>query len=87
MGRKTITGASLTATAPDDTNNRMDADLPSVTWSAASGAAIGAIVVCYVPVTGTSTDSQIIPLVIMEITATPDGNDLILNAGTFFRAS
>lgn len=88
MGRKTLTDADLAALpAPDDTNDRYDVSLPSVTWTAATGNAISKILVCYDPDTTGGTDSTIIPLTLFDAPATPDGNDLVLNSGVFFRAS
>jgi hypothetical protein len=88
MGRKTLTDSELAALpAPDDTNDRYDVSLPSVTWTAASGNAISKIVVCYDPDTTGGADSAIIPLTMFDAVATPDGNDLVLNSGVFFRAS
>lgn len=88
MGRKTLTDAQLAALpAPDDTSDRYDVSLPSVTWTAATGNAISKILVAYDPDTTGGTDSAIIPLTMFDATATPDGNDLVLNSGVFFRAS
>lgn len=87
MGRKTLTDAELAALpGPDDTNNRYDVSLPEVTWTAATGNAISKIAVCYDPDTTGGTDANIIPLTMFDAVATPDGNDLVLQAGTFFRA-
>jgi hypothetical protein len=88
MGRKTLTDADLAAVpAPDDGADTNSVALPSVTWSAASGNAISKIVVCYDPDTTGGADSAIIPLTMFDAVATPDGNDLVLTAGTFFTAS
>lgn len=88
MGRKTLTDADLAALpAPDDTNDRYDVSLPTVTWTAAAGNAISKIAVCYDSDTTAGTDSNIIPLTLFDATATPDGNDLQLTGGVFFRAS
>jgi hypothetical protein len=88
MGRKTLTDAQLAALpAPDDSNDRYEVSLPSVTWTAASGNAISKILVAYDPDTTGGTDSAIIPLTMFDAAATPDGNDLVLNSGVFFRAS
>lgn len=88
MGRKTLTDSDLAALpAPDDGNDRYDISLPSVTWTAASGNAISKILVCYDSDTTGGTDSNIIPLTMFDAVATPDGNDLVLNSGVFFRAS
>jgi hypothetical protein len=88
MGRKTLTDSDLAALpAPDDGNDRYDVSLPSVTWTAATGNAISKILVCYDPDTTGGADSAIIPLTMFDAAATPDGNDLVLNSGVFFRAS
>ncbi len=88
MGRKTLTDAQLaTIPAPDDSNDRNERSLPSVTWTAASGNAISKILVAYDSDTTGGTDSNLLPLTMFDAAATPDGNDLVLNAGVFFRAS
>lgn len=88
MGRKTLTDTELAALpAPDDTNDRYEISLPEVTWTAASGNAISKILVCYDADTGAGTDANIIPLTLFDAVVTPDGNDVVLNAGAIFRAS
>jgi hypothetical protein len=88
MGRKTLTDSDLAALpAPDDTNDRYDVSLPQVTWTAATGNAISKILVCYDADTGAGTDSNIIPLTMFDAVVTPDGNNIQLNSGVFFRAS
>lgn len=88
MGRKTLTDADLAAvSAPDDTNDRNECDLPTVTWTAATGNAISKICVCYDPDTTGGTDSAIIPLTLFDFAITPDGSDVQMTGATFFRAS
>ncbi len=88
MGRKTLTDADLAAfPAPDDANDRYDVSLPSVTWTAATGNAISKILVCYDPDTTGGTDSAIVPLSLFDAAVTPDGTDLVLAAGVFYRAT
>ena len=88
MGRKTLSDTQLASLpAPDDGNDRYEVSLPSVTWTAASGNAISKILVCYDPDTTGGADSAIIPLTMFDAVVTPDGNDLVLNSGVFFRAS
>ena len=88
MGRKTLTQADLAALpAPDDTNDRFDVSLPTVTWTAATGNAISKILVCYDADTGAGTDADIIPLTMFDAAVTPDGSDVQLTGGVFFRAS
>lgn len=88
MGRKTLTDADLVALpAPDDTNDRYDVSLPTVTWTAATGNAISKVVVAYDNDTTGGTDSNIIPLTMFDAVFTPDGSDIQLTSGVFFRAS
>ena len=88
MGRKTLTQAELAALpAPDDANDRYDVSLPTTTWTAATGNAISKILVCYDADTGAGTDSNIIPLTMFDFSTTPDGSDIQMTTGVFFRAS
>lgn len=88
MGRKTLTDADIAALpAPDDTNDRFDISLPTVTWTAASGNAISKILVCYDSDTTAGTDSNIIPLTMFDFSITPSGADVQMTGGVFFRAS
>lgn len=86
MTRKTL--ASVTVT-PDDTNNRQDVDAADITWTAATGNAISAIVIVYEPDTTSPSDSNKVPLVKLDAVATPSGGDITFqfNAAGFFRAS
>lgn len=88
MGRKTLTDSDLASLpAPDDANDRYEVSLPSVTWTAASGNAISKILVAYDSDTTGGADSAIVPLTMFDAAVTPDGNDLVLNSGVFYRAS
>lgn len=84
MGRKTL--ASVTATV-DDTNDRVNIDCADVTWTAATGNAISAVVICYDPDTTGGTDADLIPLTKHDVTMTPDGSDFTLTIADFARAS
>ncbi len=72
VGRKTVSTATVTV---DDTNDRTDITWAEQTWTAPSGNAIGAILVCYDPDTTTGTDSTVVPIAKWDVTWTPDGND------------
>lgn len=87
LGRKTIT-ASVTVTV-DDTNDRVDIDLPDQVWTATAGNAISAIVFCYDPDTTGGTDSTLVPLTKHDCAMTPDGTDFtaIVNAAGLARAA
>jgi hypothetical protein len=88
MGRKTLTDSDLAALpAPDDANDRYDVALPTVTWAAATGNAISKIAVCYDSDTTAGTDANIVPLTLFDAVVTPDGSDIQLTGGTFFRGS
>jgi hypothetical protein len=87
MGRKTLTDADLAALpAPDDTNDRFDISLPTVTWVAAAGNPISKMVVCYDSDTTGGTDANIIPVCMFDCVLTPGGADFQLTGGVFYRA-
>lgn len=88
-GDKTLTDTDFASTDYDvnDTDNRGDASLPSVTWTApTTGQDTVALVVCYTEV-ASPTDSDWVPLSYHDFVVTADGNDVVLNAGDFIRAS
>lgn len=88
MGRKTLTDVELaTVPAPDDTNDRFEWSLPTVTWTAAGGGAISKILVAYDNDTTGGTDSNLIPLTLFDFAQTPSGADIQMTGGPFFRAS
>jgi hypothetical protein len=89
QARKVLTETELAAVpTPDDTNNRLDLDLPDVTYTAWAGNGVGKILLCFRPDTG-SADSAVIPLVAFAVTITPDGNDVVLqiNSAGFWRSA
>ena len=79
------TGLTGTVTV-DDTNDRVDVDIPDQTWTALAGAAIVKAIVAYEE---SAADSGRIPLTHHDFAVTPDGSDVTLqvNASGFFRAS
>lgn len=88
--RKTVT-SSITVTV-DDTNNRVDIDMPDPTWTALGGGSnntIGKLLVCYDPDTTGGTDSTIVPLTYHDCTLTTDGTDVtvVVAAAGFARAA
>jgi hypothetical protein len=88
MGRKVLSDAELAAfPGPDTANDRYDVSAPLTTWIAATGNAIGDILVCYDPDTTGGTDSDLIPLTLHDYVLTPDGTDAAVLAGIFFRGS
>src|SRR3954447_12859429 len=84
VGRKALTSVTVTV---DDTSDRVAIDCADVTWTAPTGNAIGAVVICYDPDTTTGTDSDLIPLTKHDVTWTPDGNAFSLAIADFYRAT
>lgn len=88
MGRKILTDADLAALpAPDDTNDRYEVSLPTTSWLTAAGNAISKILVCYDSDTTAGTDANIIPLTMFDFAQTPNGADIQMTSGAFFRAA
>ena len=87
--RKTLTDADITLSAPDDTNDRYDVDIPDQTWTAVTAGAVTDLLICYDSDTTAGTDSNIIPLTMHDFAITPDGSDVqaVIAADGFFRAS
>lgn len=87
--RKVLTDADIAAlSAPDDSNDRADCDLPTLTWTAvAAGSGWTDLIVCYDSDTTGGTDANLIPLTMFDFVATPSGLDIVVTGGTFFRAS
>lgn len=75
IGRKVIT--SGVTVVVDDVNNRVDLDFPDITWTAATGNQLGALLVAFDPDTTTSTDATRIPVSKHDFVTTPDGTDLV----------
>lgn len=84
MGRKTLSGVTVTV---DDTNDRVAIDCADITWTAATGNAVGALVICYDPDTTTGTDADLIPLTKHDLTLSPDSSDITVTVADFFRAT
>ena len=88
--RKVLTDTDLAALAVDDTNDRIDLDIPDQTWTAvAAGDGWSKLIVCYDSDTTGGTDANIIPLTAHDFVVTPDGSDItaVIATAGFFRAS
>lgn len=87
--RKPLESVQLAALpAPDDTNNRYDVSVPSVTWTAPTGGSnTTGLAICYDSDTTAGADTNILVLTHHDFVVTADGNDVVLNVGVFFRAS
>jgi hypothetical protein len=90
--RKTLTDADIVAFAPDDTNDRVDLDIPDQTWTALANDGTGAIsdfVTNYDSDTTGGTDANIVPMTLHDFAVTPDGSDVVAQIASagFYRAS
>jgi hypothetical protein len=80
--RKVLAGADVTLTT-DDTNDRTAVDITDQTWtSVGAGTAWTDVVICYDADSTTGTDSDLIPLVLLDAVATPAGGDITLVINT-----
>lgn len=88
--RKTLTDADIVAFAPDDTNDRVDLDIPDQTWTGvAAGTNWTDLIISYDSDTTAGTDANIVPLTLHDFIVTPDGSDItaVIAATGFYRAS
>jgi len=88
--RKVLTDADIVAFAPDDTNDRVDLDIPDQTWTAvAAGDGWNDLLVCYDSDTTGGTDANIVPMTQHDFVVTPDGSDITVQiaAAGFYRAA
>ncbi len=89
--RKTLAAADLASGAgatADDTNDRMDVDIPDPVWTAVSTDAVTDLIVCY-SATASPTNAQLVPLTLHDFAVTPSGGDVTGQVATagFYRAS
>lgn len=86
VGRTTLAGV---AASQDNTADTGSSDADDFTLVGATGAPIGAFVVCYVPDDGVSTESDMIPLTKHDFSAIPTGTDIPvqISSSGFFVAS
>lgn len=90
--RKVLSDSDISAFAPDDTNDRVDLDIPDQTWTGVANdgtGAIGDLVVAYDSDSTGGADSAIVPLTLHDFSVTPDGSDITaqIAAAGFYRAS
>ena len=88
--RKELTDADIVAFAPDDTNDRVDLDIPDQTFTGiAAGDGWNDLIICYDNDSTAGTDANIVPLTMHDFVVTPDGSDITAQIATagFYRAS
>ncbi len=84
--RKTSLTGTITV---DDTNDRVDVDLPDQTWTAAGGATNNTLTKAIVYYQESAADSGRVPLTHHDFAVTTDGSDVTIqfNAAGFYRAA
>lgn len=86
--RKTLTATDIATVTADDTNDRMDIDIPDQTWTAVSAGTVTDLIICYASV-ASPTNAQLLVATQHDFAITPDGSDVTaqINAAGFYRAS
>lgn len=92
VSRKVLTDSDITAFSPDDTNNRIDLDVPDQVYTSVANdgtGAIGAVVFAYDNDSTGGADTAIVPISLHDFAVTPSGGDITvqINAAGFYRAS
>lgn len=88
--RKSLSDTDIVAFAPDDTNDRVDLDIPDQTWtSVASGDVWTDLIIGYDNDSTGGTDANVVPLTLHDFAVTPDGSDITaqIDAAGFYRAA
>lgn len=75
MGRKALTNV---APVLNTTTNSKTVDADDIMFTAASGNAIAAVLLCYDPDTTASVDTNIVPLIKLDVAITPIGSNIVL---------
>lgn len=86
--RKTLESVELASLpAPVDASNYYSISVPQVTWTAPTVGTATGLLICFDSDTTGGTDANIIPIGHYDFAVVSDGNDVVLNAGEFLRAS
>jgi hypothetical protein len=75
MGRTVLAGVTVTV---NNTDSRVEIAADDVTWTAATGAAVGDLMVAYDPDLSGGTDADLIPLSFHDFVITPSGSDVVV---------
>lgn len=88
--RKTLDSAGGVTITYDDTNDRVDVDMPDQTWTAVpAGDGWQDLLTGYDADSTGGTDGDILPWTLHDFAVTPDGSDItaVIATAGFFRAS
>lgn len=84
--RQDLTDTDLADTTVDDSGDAQTAAVPQVTFSSISaGDGWTDIVIAY-DASGSGADSALVPLTLSDFVQTPNGSDIIIQAGNYFSA-
>lgn len=91
-GRKTLDQTGGITITYDDTNDRVDVDIPDQTWTALANDGTGGvsdIVFGYDSDSTAGTDANVLPMTFHDFAVTPDGSDVtaVIATGGFHRSS
>jgi hypothetical protein len=84
MGRKTLTGITVTV---DDIDDRVAIDANDVVWTNATGNPISALVICYVPDSTAPNDATTVPLTKHDFAIIPDGSTVTAAIADLYHAN
>lgn len=87
--RKSLDNTAGITITYDDTNDRVDVDIPDQTWTGVTGTAWTDLLVAYDSDSTGGADSAILPATFHDFPVTPDGSDVtaVIATAGFFRAS
>jgi len=80
--RKTLDDTAIAAFTVDDGTDLTSVTIPDQTWTAVSAGAVTDLVICYDSDTTGGTDANVVPLLLLDFAITPDGSDVVADAGT-----
>ena len=84
--RKVLDQTSGITITYDDTNDRVDIDIPDQTWTAvAAGSGWNDVVILYDSDSTLGTDAVILPITQHDFVLTPDGSDITAQVAGFLR--
>jgi hypothetical protein len=88
--RKSLSDTGGMTVTTDQTNDRVDVDMPDQTWTAvAAGSAWTDLSTSYDNDSTAGTDANLVPMTWHDFVVTPDGSDIVAQVATagFFRAA
>lgn len=89
-GRKSIDNTGGITITYDDTNDRVDVDIPDQTWTAVANDGTGKIsdiAIGYDSDSTAGTDANVLPWSYHDFAVTPDGSDVTALIAGFYRAA